>query len=110
MTDQIRVVAEDLESSAAKVAGHAEELHARHIASDSRISEAEAGVPVAAAAALSTAVAKWRLEAKVLHGSLAGHGQALGAAASTFTATEQRNTTDVQAVGGQASSAIATDL
>jgi hypothetical protein len=99
-----------LESSASKVAGHAEEFHARHIASDSRIGDAEAGVPLAAAAALSAAVAKWQLDTTVLHGSLAGHGQAMGAAASRFIVTEQSNAAGVRALGGHSAGATGPDL
>lgn len=102
MRDQIRVVPEDLQLSASKVAGHAEELRARHIASDSRIGDAEAGVPAASAAALSAAVTKWQVDTTALHGFLTSHGQAMGAAASAFTTTEERNTSGVQEVGGRA--------
>jgi hypothetical protein len=92
------------------VEGHAEELHARHAASDGRISDAAAGVPAASTAALGAAVTKWQLDTTVLHGRLTGHGQALSGAASTFVGTEERNAADINAVGVQAPGTAASDL
>lgn len=110
MPARIRVAPEDLHLSAAKVEGHAEELQARHAASDGRIGDAQAGVPAASTAALGAAVSKWQLDTTVLHGRLSGHGQALSGAASAFVGTEERNAADIDAVGGQAAGTVATDL
>lgn len=101
MSDQIRVEPDDLQLSAVRVVGHAEELHARHVASDGRIGDAAAGAPVAAAAALATAVSKWQLDTTVLTGRLTNHGRGLDSAGSTFSQTESCNTADVAAVGAQ---------
>lgn len=110
MADPIRVAPEDLHLSAARVEGHGEELHARHAASDSRVAEAAAGVPLGAAAALGAAMTKWQVDSTILTGKIAGHGQAFRGAATSFAEVEEGNTAAVKAVGGQASSASATDL
>lgn len=99
MSEVIRVVAEDLHVSAAKVEGHAEELHARHTAAHGRIQDAQAGVPAGAAAALSAAVAKWQGDTAIQFGKLMEHSGNLRGAEVGYTATESRSSEAIDTVG-----------
>ncbi len=103
MPRPIRVVPEDLHTSATKVDNHAEELEARHTSAHGRIEAAQVGTPAVSAAALSAAVAKWQTDSSTLVGNLLQHGEGLRGAAVRYTSTEESNTSDVTAVGNEAS-------
>jgi uncharacterized protein YukE len=103
MPEVIRGVPEDLRVSAADVEGHADELQARHTAAHGRIEAAQAGVPAAAAVALSATVAKWQEDTAVLSGNLFRHGRALRGAEVAYVATEHHSSEAINAVGAEGS-------
>ena len=102
MAQPIRVVPEDLDASAGAVHGHADELQLRRTAASGRIEAAQAGVPAGAAAALSAAVAKWRVDTDRHFSALTDHGKGLGLSAAAYRKTEDGNADSVAAVGRQA--------
>lgn len=103
----IRVVPEDLRASAAKVHSHADELQVRHISAHGRIEASLAGVPAAAAAALSAAVAKWQADSAVTFGNLVQHGGAMGSSEVKYSATEGSSSAAIEAVGANGSATSA---
>jgi hypothetical protein len=105
--DVIRVVPEDLRASAAKVQSHADELQVRHVSAHGRIEAALGGVPAAAAAALSTAVAKWHSDSTVTFGNLVQHGGAMGSSDVDYSATEGSSSAAIEAVGANGSATSA---
>jgi hypothetical protein len=109
MSEVIRGVPEDLRVSAAEVEGHADELHARHVAAHGRIEAAQAGVPTGAAVALSAAVAKWQIDTSALFGNLMLHGGALRGAEVGYVETEDSNSEAINEVGAEGS-AVNVDL
>jgi hypothetical protein len=99
----IRVAPEDLHVLAAKVDGHADELHLRHGAANGRIESAQVGVPSGSAVALGAAVAKWEAETTVLFGNLVEHGDALRGAVAGYVGTDEDNAADIEAAVDQVS-------
>lgn len=78
MAEPIRVVPEDLHASATTIGAHADELQLRRTAAHGRIETAKAGVPAGAAAALSAAVAKWRVDTERHFAALTDTAKASG--------------------------------
>ena len=103
MSGWIRVAPEDLHVSAAKVDGHADELHLRHVAANGLIEGAQGGVQSGSAVALSAAVAKWEADTTVLFGDLVEHGEALRGAATGYIGTDEDNAADIGAAADQVS-------
>ncbi|WP_299559749.1 type VII secretion target [uncultured Mycolicibacterium sp.] len=88
MAKPVRVVPEDLRMSADRVDVCADDLRGRHGSADSRIETARGGLPAAAAAALDTALAKWRADTTAVVGRMIGHGAGLRAGAAQYQHTD----------------------
>ncbi len=102
MAESIRVVPEDLDASATTVGMHADELQLRRTAAGGRIVAAQAGVPTGAAAALSTAVAKWRVDTDRHFSGLVDHSKGLGLSAVAYGRTEEHNAQSLASLGAEA--------
>jgi uncharacterized protein YukE len=99
VAEPIRVVPEDLRVSACTVESDAEELQVRRTSAAARIEAANAGVPAGAAAALSAAVAKWRMDTDRHFSALSDHSTGLGRSAAAYRKTEEGNARSVTSVG-----------
>ncbi|MGH3678204.1 MAG: hypothetical protein ACRDU5_21220 [Mycobacterium sp.] len=99
MSGRIRANPEDLKVCAIRVDGHAEEVQLGHAAADGRIEAAQAGLPAASAAAMTSKGARWQETTAVLHARLSGHGVAFHGSAEAYAMTEGHNADAVAEVG-----------
>jgi hypothetical protein len=89
MPERVEVVPEDLRMSADTVDAHADAIRAGHFAADSRIEAAHAGIPAAAAVALSTTVTKWQADTTAILGRMVGHADGLRGGAAAYVETDE---------------------
>ncbi len=99
MSNQIRVIPEELQVSAATVDAHADAVRSRHADADGQIESAQRGLPAASSAALSTAVTKWQEVSTALFGKMVDHSNGLRAGASGYTQTDQDKAAQIEAAG-----------
>jgi WXG100 family type VII secretion target len=104
MSQDIRVTPADIVASGSVVAGHAEDVHAVHTASDARIEAAMTGWTGSSAAAMATKAGEWQVASRTLAANLTSHAEALDSSGRGFQATEAGNAESVGQVGEQAES------
>jgi WXG100 family type VII secretion target len=102
LSQEIRVAPADISTSGSVVAGHAEDVHAVHAASDARIDAAITGWTGSSAAAMAAKAAQWQVTSRTMSANLAAHAEALHSSGPGFEATETDNAESVSQVGEQA--------
>jgi uncharacterized protein YukE len=102
VAESIRVGPEGLHASASAVGEHAEELQMRRTAAAGRMEAAQPGMPAGSAAALSAAVAKWRLDTERHVSALSDHSEGFRLSATAYAQTEAGNAERVASLGPRA--------
>ncbi|BBX06607.1 WXG100 family type VII secretion target [Mycolicibacterium aichiense] len=107
----LRVNIESLATSGTQIAGHGEDVAAKHAAAASRIDSARAGWQGASALAMSALSEQWLASTSALLTRLSDHAQALHTSALGFGEMEQRHSQKLEQPA-QAANVIAsqTDL
>jgi WXG100 family type VII secretion target len=102
----LRVVPEDLDSSASTIDRHAADLAATHAAADARIDGALPQLPGLAAAALAVKTAEWRQATTTFTERMTGHATAMRTSADMYTKVDDDHAQRI----GTVTSAIAAML
>jgi uncharacterized protein YukE len=92
----VEVKPEDLHISAATVDAHADTVRARHFDADGRMEAAQAGIPAASVAALSSTVTKWQGNTTTIFGRMVEHAHGMRRGAVAYVRTDQSAETDLK--------------
>lgn len=98
---EVRVVAEDLQVSAATVDAHADNVRARIAAADARFDGAQKGLPAGSAAALGAAVAKWQADSTAMIERMIGGSTGLRGGARAYVSADEEAAVAVESAGNQ---------